>query len=1039
MKDVMFGIGALVAGSLVLASPCASGAQQLKVLMIGNSFSSSVMDELPAAAAATGECELDIVNMFIGGCTLERHWDNVERAAEDPAFKPYSIRKSYAFDEDRGKAIGEKGNIPDLLVADRWDVVTIQQGSQDSPFYEKYQPYADRLIAKIRELAPQAKILIQQTWSYSPYEDSLASWSMTPETMHKAVRDAYARLVRKHSLELIPVGDAVAAYRRRLPVRYERLLTKTELDGLVRPQTVDLFGDVVGSSEWKKGWKGQRDWDQVRHRLDAKHLNRAGKYLQACVWLAKLFAVDVTSLKYEPDIPGFSRKAQLIRQCAAEAVADGGNDGRRVERLLSGMTLEEKIGQLNQVAPGYGKNPPPAEELVRSGACGSFVWMKNDVRERNRLQRIAVEKSRLGVPILFANDFIHGTDLTFPIAPALAGTFEPDLLERIQSVAAAESKAKGVDWMFAPMCDLAIDPRWGRVAETCGEDPYLSSLCNAAQVRGIQGQGVAACMKHFVGYSAAVGGRDYADTPFSSWDLHSKHLPAFIACVKEGCLTTMSAFGSIDGLPLVNSAYALKDVLRGELGFAGPVVSDWMSVPDALRWGTARDEADAARLALQAGVDIDMSSGFFSRNLAACVNADRIRQERLDEAVRRVLTLKSRLGLFECPYADEAASGRLCDELGDFRRQARRVAREAVAKSVVLLTNHGVLPFDRSRIGKVALVGPMGDDPIEMIGCWEGHGRKETVVTLKGALTRLLGPDGLLFARGCPADAKPTAKTLQDGSVVENRSAGPFDGTADFDEAMRVARNADVVVLAVGETCGVTGEDHSRSRLDLTGCQEELFRMLQTTGKPIVTIVFSGRPLALPEVWKKSTAVLYAWQPGSEAGNGLADILFGKVSPSARLSMSVPRSSSQVPCAYNRPLTHSWMGGKYEERPDGSAAYPFGYGLTYGRFEYTSPRVDGETIVCEVKNVGTVRATETPQLYVRANYCSQGWRPRTELRGFCRVTLEPGESSEVRFVLSDEVLGFVGRDGRMAVDADVRYRLRVSGDSESGETIEYSR
>jgi beta-glucosidase len=716
---------------------------------------------------------------------------------------------------------------------------------------------------------------------------------------------------------------------------------------------------------------------------------------------------------------------------------------KRVENLLKQMTQEEKIGQLNQLVP-EGKKDEDARfiALMRKGGIGSYIWITPSPAKRNQFQRVAVQESRLGIPIIFGMDMIHGTTTLFPIALGLACSFEPELLERAQSVAARESRAEGVEWVFAPMCDLARDPRWGRVAETSGEDPYLSALCNAAQVRGIQGTNtaapdrVAACLKHFVGYSAVTGGRDYNDSEITEWTLRNMHLPSFRAGVKAGALTLMSSFNTIGGIPAVANHHALTDILRSEWKFTGFVVSDWESVQEMIHWGYAKDKADAARLALNAGNDMDMKAEAYSANLAAEIKAGRVSQATLDEAVRRVLRVKFQVGLFDQPYVDEAGC-----KAAQMKPADLALARECVTKSTVLIKNSGVLPLSKT-IKKVALIGPVADDHQEILGCWSGR-CLWSEPTLASALKAALPQETTLtVVKGCSINTVPATKTLQDGRIVPDESAPPKDADLKIEEAVLAAKDADVVIMALGEARGWTGENASRAFLTLTGNQQALFDAIAATGKPVVAIIFSGRPLVLPAVWEKAAAVLYAWQPGLEAGNGLADLLLGKVSPSARLSMSVPRDVAQVPIFYNHYNTGRPGSGQYRDMKDMDAKFWFGYGLTYTTFDYTPvqlvPAANGKPAeaVATVTNTGTREGVEVVQLYIRQLVCHVGARPKQELRGFKRVALKPGEKAAVRFPLTDDVLGFTALDGKWQVDAG-EYQVWVAPQAHSGTPISY--
>lgn len=718
---------------------------------------------------------------------------------------------------------------------------------------------------------------------------------------------------------------------------------------------------------------------------------------------------------------------------------------KRIKDLIGRMTVEEKLGQLNQIYRGS-DNPLPAEFAiqVRNGKIGSFIWGYAQPELRNQMQRVAVEESRLGIPLIFGMDIIHGARTIFPIAPAMAGAFEPELLERAQAVAAKEARAQGLEWVFAPMCDLARDARWGRVAETCGEDPYLSALCNAAQVRGFQGddpgsgEHLAACLKHYVGYSSPRGGRDYSDTEITEWTLRNAHLPSFHAAINAGALTVMSSFNAIGGIPAVANRHTLTEILREEWKFKGFVVSDWNAVIEAVSWGYAKDHAEAARLAICAGNDMDMLSTSYYRTLAKQIEDGTVPMAVVDEAVRRVLRVKFQVGLFDRPYVDAAAY-----ESAILRPEYLALARESVVKSTVLLKNEGVLPLSR-KIRKIALIGPFGDDQTEMLGCWQGNGEPKDVVTIASGLKDKFGSKiSLAVVKGCSVSTEPRMKMLQDGSTVIDDSVPMDNAGITLKEAVSAAKNADVVIMAVGEPKGITGEGGSRATLTLTGRQQELFDAVARCGRPVVTIVFSGRTLTLPEVFDKSAAVLFAWQPGIQAGNGLADLISGDAAPSARLSMSVPYEVGQVPLYYNHYVTGRRSGGVYRDGVPTAARFWFGYGLTYTKFEYSDIKiVSGKKgkpaeAVAVISNKGRRKGVETVQLYIRQLACNEGARPMQELRGFKRVALKPGESAEVRFPLTSEVLGYVDRKGNMRVDKG-DFHVWIAPHARYGEPLVYS-
>ena len=715
---------------------------------------------------------------------------------------------------------------------------------------------------------------------------------------------------------------------------------------------------------------------------------------------------------------------------------------KRVDDVLKQMTQEEKIGQLNQLVRfgDKAKVDDALFPLMRRGEVSSYIWTANNPALRNQFQRIAVQDSRLGIPIIFGMDIIHGARMLFPITLGLSCAFDPTLLERAQAVAAKEARDEGIEWVFAPMCDLARDPRWGRVAETCGEDPYLSSLCNAAQVRGFQGANpaapdrVAACLKHFVGYSAVTGGRDKNDTEITEWTLRNAHMPAFEAGIKAGALTIMSGFNTIDGIPTTASHHVLTEILRDELKFKGFVVSDWEAVQQMIRWGYAKDKADAARLALNAGNDMDMKSEAYVPYLPAEIKAGHVSEATLDQSVRRVLRVKFQVGLFERPYVDESAYHPEQVIAAD-----EALARECVAKSTVLLKNTGVLPLSKE-IKKVALIGPVGDDHREMLGCWNGRcnwAQKTLAEAFKDALPK---DATLTVVKGCDISITPRTKTLQDGSVVLDEDVAAVSTDVKIEEAVRAAQDAEVVIMAVGEPKGWTGEGGSRMFLSLGGKQQALFDAVAATGKPIVTIVFSGRPLSLPAVWEKSAAVLYAWQPGSQAGPGLADLLWGAVSPSARLSMSVLREVGQAPNYYNY-LRTGLDGFTFRDHiTSRDAQYWFGYGLTYTTFVYSpvriTPAANGKPAEATVTltNTGKREGDEVAQLYIGQLVCHEGARPKQELRGFKHVKLQPGEKAEVSFPLTGEALGYIDRKGNPRVDAG-DYEIWIAPSAHKGKPI----
>ena len=715
----------------------------------------------------------------------------------------------------------------------------------------------------------------------------------------------------------------------------------------------------------------------------------------------------------------------------------------RVEDLLARMTIHEKLGQLSQQVFQKNETAEKWAADVKEGKQSSFITQHNGPAPHNQLQKIAVEETRLGIPLSFGNDVIHGYRVIFPVTLGLACAWEPELLEKAQTVAAREARAAGVDWIFAPMCDLSRDPRWGRVVETCGEDPYLNSLCTVAQVKGFQGENpaaidrVASCLKHYVAYGASVGGRDYNHTEVPESILRQSHLPSFFAGIKAGALTVMSAFNTIDGIPAAANHHTLTEILRGEWGFNGFVVSDWCAIGEMVKWGYAKDNAEAARLGITAGNDMDMLGGHYYNTLPAQVEEGLVSKATIDTAVRNVLRVKFQTGLFERPYTDESFN-----PTAPLAQADLDLARECVARAAVLLKNEGdVLPLSKE-IKKVALIGPFGADRSEMLGTWAANGQPEDAVTLEeGILAKLGDPAKLAVLMGCNINTISRTKTLTDGSIVPDENAPEVAELLQLDEAKQAALDADVVIMAVGEPRGWTGECGSRAHLGLTGHQQALFNAVAATGKPIVTVVFCGRQMALPEIIAQSAAVLIAWQPGIQAGNGLADVIFGDVAPSGRLTSSLPIEVAQVPVFYNRYKTGrpGPLSTNYRDMTR-NPQFWFGYGLTYTSFAYGPveivPAADGQPATARVTitNTGKREGHEVAQLYIRQLGCSHAVRPEQELRGFRRIGLQPGESAQVSFDLTGEVLGYWGRDGQWHAEAG-DYHIWIAPHAQAGEPL----
>jgi beta-glucosidase len=707
----------------------------------------------------------------------------------------------------------------------------------------------------------------------------------------------------------------------------------------------------------------------------------------------------------------------------------------RIEALLARMTLVEKLGQLQQLdGGGEGNYRPEHLELARAGRLGSTLNVRGATRG-NELQRVAVEQSRLKIPLIFGFDVIHGYRTVFPIPLGEAASWDPVAVERAASLAAAEARAAGVQWTFAPMVDIARDPRWGRIAEGAGEDPYLGSAMARARVRGFQGSDysrpdkVVACVKHWVAYGAAEGGRDYNTTDLSERTLRSVYFPPFRAAVDAGAGSVMSAFNDLDGVPASANPFTLTQVLRKEWGFDGMVVSDYTSVVELINHGVAADEADAARQALSAGVDMEMVSRSYATHVPRLMQDGKLPMAAVDEAVRRVLRVKFRAGLFDVPYADADR-----ERATLLKPESRAAAREIAARSMVLLKNeHGVLPLSPS-IARLAVIGALADDRPDMMGNWTGDGRADDVVTVLAGIKAAVAPaTQVTYAKGVSVDLE----------VLADATAHEAADRAGMEEAVRVAREVDAVVLVLGETGAMSGEASSRASLDLPGRQLDLAQRVVGTGKPTAVILMNGRPLTIPWLAEHASAILEAWFPGTEAGNAVADVVFGKVNPGGKLPVTFPRTMGQVPIYYNHentgrpPDANNKYTSKYLDVP-WTPLYPFGHGLSYTEFKLSSLRLsqtrvrpDGRVLVSvDVENVGSRGGDEVVQLYIR-DVVASVTRPVQELKGFQRVTLGPGERRTVQFALSSEHLGLLDREMKWVVEPGL-FKVRVGTSSEGG-------
>ena len=730
---------------------------------------------------------------------------------------------------------------------------------------------------------------------------------------------------------------------------------------------------------------------------------------------------------------------------------------RRIDALLARMTLEEKLGQLQQLdGHADGKYRPEHVELVRKGLLGSTLNVRG-AEQTNELQKIAVEQSRLKIPLIFGFDVIHGYRTIFPVPLGEAASWDPAAVERSASVAALETRASGVHWTFAPMVDIARDARWGRIVEGSGEDPYLGSVMARARVRGFQGTDysaadkIVATAKHFVAYGAAEAGRDYNTTDMSERVLREVYLPPFKAAVDAGVGTFMTSFNDLNGVPATGNPFLLTDVLRGEWKFDGFVVSDYTAVMELMNHRLAANEAEAAQHGLNAGTDMEMVSRFYNQHGPELLRQGKLSQKTIDEAVRRILRIKFRLGLFDKPYSDQAR-----ERAAVLNAANVAAAREVAARSMVLLKNErAALPLAKS-VGSIAVIGPLADDPKAMLGSWAGDGKPADAVTLLNAIKQRIPAAKVVYAKGVAIDvpgatgnfdARPATTSNAGGTNVTSaadieaaRNATTAVGPNSIQEAVNAARSSDVTVLAVGETAEMSGEAASRTSLDLPGRQLELIQAIHATGKPYVVVLMNGRPLTINWLADNSPAILESWFAGTQAGNAIADVLFGDVNPGGKLPVTFPRTLGQVPIYYNhkstgRPPTDQKYTSKYLDVPV-TPLYPFGYGLSYTQFTIGQPELSATSIVAngqltvsvEVENTGKVTGDEVVQLYVR-DEASSVTRPVKELKSFQRVTLKAGEKRRLQFTLTPEHLGFYNREMRWIVEPG-DFRVMVGPNSE---------
>ena len=714
----------------------------------------------------------------------------------------------------------------------------------------------------------------------------------------------------------------------------------------------------------------------------------------------------------------------LFASCRGRRESDLKDVDPRVDSLIRIMTLDEKIGQMVLFTSDWDVTGPTIREGylddIRSGRCGNIfnAYTVDYIRE---LQRVAVEESRLGIPLMFGYDVVHGHKTIFPIPLGESCSWDLDLIRRSASAAAAEAAASGLNWTFAPMVDISVDPRWGRVSEGAGEDPYLGSLIAAARVKGFQGENLAnpltvlACVKHFAAYGAPFGGRDYNTVDMSERQFREFYMPPYKAGVDAGALSVMTAFNEYDGVPATGNQYLLKDLLKGEWNFQGFVVTDYTSINEMVHHGYARDEAEAGVKAVNAGVDMDLQGEVYFSYLRGLVDSGFVREKTIDDAVRRILNVKAKLGLLDDPYlyCDRARENQVVSN-----PEIKALSRDAARRSMVLLKNEGCLPFDRG--DRIAVIGELAASRRDLLGSWKAAGEWDDMNSILDAVRAYNGAANVIYAEGCR-------------KIGSDRSG--------FSEAMDAVAQADKVLMVIGEDWDWSGEAASRTDIGVPGIQSELLKMIASAGKPVAVVLLNGRPLVLEEESKAADAILEAWYPGTMGAEAVTDIVFGQYNPSGKLTMTFPRSVGQIPVFYyekntGRPiyLPNDKYKSKYLDSPN-EPLYPFGYGLSYTDFKYSnlilsSPKMKkGHTIdaTVTVTNIGSRTGEETVQLYIR-DLIGSVTRPVKQLKGFQKLVLAPGESRTVTFTIDDEMLSFWRHDMTFGIE-DGDFKVMVGGSS----------
>ena len=951
-------------------------ARTLRVLAIGNSFSRDAIEQhLHELAMADGDTMI-VGNMYIGGCSLQRHVDNAR------ADKPDYVYRKVGAD---GKRVETKGMTLARALADEpWDYVSMQQASPMSGQVSTWSEWFPELQEYVKARVPKkTKLMLHQTWAYA--KDSghsgFRNYGCDQDSMYRSIVNAVDKSARQRKIKYVmPAGTAIQNAR------------------------TTFAGDHLNR--------------------DGYHLDLGfGRFTAACAWYGALTGRDVTANTYMP--AGMNTDLVAVAKAAGEAAAKRPSQVTdlsamrpatvlykdpsvpmeiRIDDLLSRMTTEEKVMQLNQYTLGRNNNENNVGKVVGQlpAELGSVIYFGDDAVLRNAFQRRCMEESRLGIPCIFGYDMIHGYRTIYPISLAQACSWNVPLVERMTSYAAAEGRMTGVDWTFSPMIDVAHDPRWGRVSEGYGEDPYANAAFGAATVRGYQGKSladsttIAACLKHFVGYGASEAGRDYVYTEISPQTLWDTYLPPYKACVDAGAVTLMSSFNDISGIPGSANHYTMTEILRNRWKHKGFVVSDWGAIEQLVNQGNAANKKEAGMHSFNAGLDMDMMNHAYDKYLAELIDEGKVDPAQLDESVRRVLRVKMQLGLFENPYTPEFP--------GRYNRPgAMATAKQLAAESMVLLKNDSTNLLPLSGAKRIAVVGPLSKSSASLLGSWCGRGRFDEVVTVLQGITDRFAPGAeIRCAEGCNFD-KITPEQLA--------------------QAVDTARWADVVILCLGEQQRWSGENASRSTIALPDVQLQLAREIAATGKPVVMLLSSGRPLDISQMEPLANAILEIWQPGTTGGTAVAEILAGDVNPSGKLAMTFPRSTGQIPIYYNRRGAARRHQGFYQDIPS-TPLYPFGHGLSYTTFTYGEPTVsattfrkgDKVTVSVPVTNTGARTGAETV-MWFTADPAASITRPLMELKHFEKRELKPGETATFTFTIDPmKHLSFPDSDGNRILE-----------------------